>query len=373
MKGMALTVIVPVFNEEKRLESSVYQLAGWLSRHGGKYELVLVDDGSTDATPKILAGLAGKIRALRVITLPRNRGKGAAVREGLKSARGHAVLFMDVDLSTAPSQIPLALRQLRAGHDIAIGSRALPHSRLPVPQPLLRRISGRIFNSAVHVILGLPYADTQCGFKAMTLKTARRMSGAMKLNGFDFDVELLLLARRFSLRVSEFPITWNDRAHSTVRLMAHSTRMFATLFSLRRKFRKEVAFHPVMALPLILTSVGFAIVGQILMKHGARSLTETTMGAGFIQAIASNHFVWAGLACYGLSGVTWLMALARVDLSFAFPMLSLGFVATAAYAWAYFGEILSVNRILGIGLVILGVFFIAISGKAPAQAGGARR
>jgi len=207
MKGPALTVIVPVFNEEKRLASSAHQLADWLTRHGGKYELIFVDDGSTDATPKQLAGLAGKIRNMRIIRLPENRGKGAAVREGLKSARGHAVLFMDVDLSTAPSQIPLALRQLHAGHDIAIVSRAMPGSRLPVPQPLPRRISGRIFNSAVRVILGLPYADTQCGFKAMTGKTALLMSRTLRLDGFDFDVELLLLARRFRLKVSEFPIT----------------------------------------------------------------------------------------------------------------------------------------------------------------------
>jgi glycosyltransferase involved in cell wall biosynthesis/multidrug transporter EmrE-like cation transporter len=373
MKAPSLTVIVPVFNEEKRLAASARQLSAWLSRHAGSHELVFVDDGSTDSTPRMLAGLAGKIRHLRVLTLPRNRGKGAAVREGLRTARGHAVLFMDVDLSTAPSQIPLALRQLRAGCDIAIGSRAMKGSRLPVPQPLLRRLSGRIFNSAVRVLLGLPYADTQCGFKAMTRKTARLMARALRLDGFDFDVELLLLARRFRLRVSEFPITWNDRAHSTVRLMAHSLRMFSTLFSLRKKFHREVAFHPVMALPLILASVACAIVGQILMKHGARSLTETAMGVGFLQAIITNRFVWGGLCCYGLSAVTWLMALAKVDLSFAFPMLSLGFVATAVYSWAYFGEVLSRNRILGIALVILGVLFIAVSGKAPSQAGETRR
>ena len=202
----------------------------------------------------------------------------------------------------------------------------------------------------------------------MTRETAHRMSRALRIDGFDFDVELLLLARRFNLRVSEFPITWNDRVHSTVRLLAHSLRMFRTLFSLRRKFHNEVVFHPVMALPLILTSVGFAIAGQILMKHGARSLTDTGLGAGFIAGIAANHFVWGGLACYGFSAITWLVALAKVDLSFAFPMLSLGFVATAVYSWLYFGEILSPNRIGGIALVILGVVFIAFSGK-PATPG----
>ena len=107
------------------------------------------------------------------------------------------------------------------------------------------------------------------------------------------------------------------------------------------------------------------------MKHGARSLTDTGSGAGFLGAIATNHFVWGGLACYGFSAVTWLMTLAKVDLSFAFPMLSLGFVATAVYSWLYFGEQISVNRILGIGLVVLGVLFIAVSGKPPAQPGGA--
>ena len=369
MKGAMLTVIIPVFNEEKRLASSARQLAGWLSRFGMKHELLIVDDGSTDATPELLKKLAGEVRNLRVIRLPRNRGKGAAVRTGLQAARGQSVVFMDVDLSTAPSQIPRALERIRAGYYLAIGSRALPGSRLPVPQPLLRRISGRIFNSAVRIILGLPYADTQCGFKAMTGKAARALSRNMRLDGFDFDVELLLLARRQGLRVSEFPITWSDRAHSTVRLMAHSARMFSTLFSLRKRFRREAGYHPVMALPLILTSVALAITGQILMKHGARSLTDTGMGAGFLGAIATNHFVWGGLSCYGLSAVTWLAALAKVDLSFAFPMLSLGFVATALYSWLYFGEHLSVNRIIGISLVVSGVLLIAVSGRAAARTG----
>lgn len=362
MKQPALSVIVPVFNEERRLVPSVHALARWLRGHGGGWELIIVDDGSLDSTPMLLAILAKSVGHLRVLRLPRNRGKGAAVRAGMKAARGKVVLFLDVDLSTAPSQIPLALREIRGGADLAIGSRSVSGARLPIPQPLPRRLSGRVFNAAVRVILGLPFADTQCGFKAMTSRAARLLAPRMTMDGFAFDVELLLLARHIGLSVSEFPITWSDRAHSTVRLMGHSPRMFTALLDLRRKFRADSGFHPVMALPLILTSVGFAIVGQIMMKYGANSMAGQSLGPDFVWSIIRNPHVWGGLACYGISGVTWLMALARVDLSFAFPMLSLGFVATAVYSWLYFGEILSASRVAGIALVVGGVFLIALSG-----------
>jgi len=369
MNKPGLSVIVPVFNEERRVVPSIIRLARWLPRLRGGWELIVVDDGSEDRTPALLASLARRIPRLRLVRIPRNHGKGAAVRAGLREAWGKSVVFMDVDLSTPPTQIPAALRELARGADVAIGSRALPRSRLPVPQPLPRRLSGRAFNTAVRVICGLPFADTQCGFKAMTSRAARRLASGMREEGFAFDVELLLLARKLGLRVSEFPITWSDRAHSTVRLMGHSFGMFATLVGLRRRFRAEAGFHPVMALPLILTSVCFAVAGQVLMKHGANSLPQTGFGPGFLSAVATNQFVWGGLACYGTSGVTWLMALAKVDLSFAFPMLSLGFVATALYSWAYFGEVMSVNRTLGIALVVAGVFLIAASGAPQPQEG----
>mgnify|MGYP001583285670 FL=1 len=133
-----LTVIVPAFNEAARLEACVAGLTRYLRTNRASWELLVVDDGSTDGTTALLDRLARTTSGLVAIHRPRNGGKGAAIRDGLRRARGRAVIFTDVDLSTPPSQIPVALRHLAAGHDLVIGSRVLPGARLPVPQPLLR-------------------------------------------------------------------------------------------------------------------------------------------------------------------------------------------------------------------------------------------
>lgn len=367
-RPLSVSIVVPAYNEAARIEASVRTLAAWMRAHLPAAELLVVDDGSRDGTPAILARLACSIRALRVIRLPRNRGKGAAVREGLRRARGKAILFTDADLSTAPSEIPRALRQLAAGADVAIGSRHLAGSRLPIPQPLTRRLGGRVFNLAAKILLGLPYADTQCGFKAFSRAAARRLAAAGREDGFAFDLELLLLARRFRLAVTEFPITWSDRAFTTVSLARHAPRMFRAILTLQRRLPDTVIYHPARALPLILFSCACAVVGQILYKIGARAIPPLPFGADFLVAMASSHWIQGGLVFFMSCAVTWILALARVDLSFAFPMLSLNFVFTALYAWLWFGEHLSPARVGGIAFVIAGVMVIASGGQAhPAR------
>jgi drug/metabolite transporter (DMT)-like permease len=138
--------------------------------------------------------------------------------------------------------------------------------------------------------------------------------------------------------------------------------MLKVMFQLRRRFKAQIKYHPIRALPLILASVACAVTGQLLMKYGANHLYGTGLGKDFLAAAGSNPHILAGISCYGLSAFTWLAALGRVDLSFAFPMLSLGFVFTALFSWLKFGETLAWNRILGISLVVLGVLFIALTG-----------
>jgi uncharacterized membrane protein len=362
----ALSVIVPAFNEEARLESCVASLTRFLASRGGVWELVVVDDGSRDATPALLDRLARHVRGLVAVHLPRNRGKGAALRAGLRRARGRLCVFTDCDLSTPPSQIPAAVRHLQAGHDLVIGSRVLPGARLPVPQPLLRRIAGRVFNWAVQILLGLPYADTQCGFKGMTNGTAKLLAAEGRVDGFEFDVEWLLIAKEAKLRVLEFPITWSDRAHTTVKLMSHSPAMFAALFRLQRRFHGVIAYHPVRAMPWILTSVVGAVAVQMVLKTGARELGHLALTPATLIAIAGNRYLWASILLGAFSAATWLMSLARVDLSFAFPMISLGYVFVTILSFLRFGEALSWNRLLGVCLVVAGVLMIASSGK-PAE------
>ncbi len=361
-----LSVIVPAFNEAVRIEACVLDLDRYLARQRFSSEIVVVSDGSQDRTVAILRKLARRVRRLRVVVRPRNSGKGGAVREGLRVAKGRFAVFTDADLSTPPSELPSMLAHLRAGAEIAIGSRALPASVLPVPQPLGRRIAGRIFNAAVRVILGLPYADTQCGFKGVGPAGRRMLLAASKEDGFAFDVEWLLLAKRHKLRVTEFPITWSDNVHSSVRLLQHAPRMFSTLVRLGRTYADATTYHPARALPLILFSCGCAVVGQILFKTGARALPAVPFGPEFLEAMATSPQIWGGLAMFGASAATWILTLARVDLSFAFPMLSLNFVLTAAYARFAFGEYLSPLRIGGIALVVVGVIVIASGGSGPA-------
>jgi multidrug transporter EmrE-like cation transporter len=361
-------VIVPVFNEAVRLEPSLGALAGFLRRLKVPHEIVAVDDGSTDATPEILSKLARRIGSLRNLRLPRNRGKGAAVREGFRNVRGRCVLFMDCDLSTPPDEIPKALRAVESGHDVAIGSRCLPASRVPVPQPPLRRLAGRAFNLAVQILLGLRYRDTQCGFKAFSARASRTMARESRIDGFAFDAELLLLAVKHGFRVTEIPVTWRDRANTTVRLLKHAPRMFSTLFALNRRFSRIIPYHPARALPLILISCALAVVGQIFFKRGAIMIRDVPLGPGFILAMAVTPPIWFGIAAFGVSALTWLMSLARVDLSFAFPMLSLNFVITALYSWYMWGEHLAPNRIAGIALIVAGVLMISASGR-PSQDG----
>jgi glycosyltransferase involved in cell wall biosynthesis/multidrug transporter EmrE-like cation transporter len=366
-----LSVIVPVYDEAARLGPALARLSAFLRKHApGAHELLVVDDGSRDATPALLARL--RLPGLRVLRLPRNRGKGAAVRAGLGAARGRAILFMDCDLSTPPAEIPGAERLIRAGWDVAIGSRALPASRLPVPQPPLRRLAGRLFNLATRILLGLPFADTQCGFKAFSPRAARRLAREGRVDGFAFDCELLLLARRAGFRVRDFPVTWSDRAHSTVRLFRHTPRMFSTLLALQRRFHAVIPYHPARALPLILASVAGAFCGQVAYKIGARALGPLPLGAGLLVAMLHSPWIWAGFSCFGASAFTWLLALARVDLSFAFPLLSLNFVFTALVSRFWFGEILPAARVAGITLVVAGVLVIAVSARPPSHEEPAR-
>jgi multidrug transporter EmrE-like cation transporter len=373
-----LSVIVPAFNESARIEACVLDLDRDLATREFTSEILVVSDGSTDRTNAILRRLGQRLRRLRVVIRPRNGGKGAAVREGLRMSRGRFAAFTDADLSTPPSEFPALLAHLRAGADLAIGSRALPASRLPVPQPFGRRVAGRIFNAAVRVVLGLPFADTQCGFKGVSGRGRALLLRESREDGFAFDVEWLLLARRHGLRAVEFPITWSDRAHSSVRLLRHAPRMFGTLLRLRRRFADAAGYHPARALPLIFFSCACAVVGQILFKTGARAIADVPFGPAFLVAMAGQPLIWGAVTAFGASAATWILALARVDLSYAFPMLSLNFIFTALYGARYLGEHLSGLRIAGIALIVGGVLVIAAGGSpapgtAPARSRPPRR
>lgn len=233
-----LSLIIPAYNEAKRLGSTLEQVLAYLKAQPYGSEVIVVDDGSTDDTVGVaqasFAAHAGPV-ATRVLAQTANRGKGYAVRQGLLAATGTVALFSDADLSTPITELPQLLNPILAGEfDVVFGSRAVDRTLVGVHQPWLREQSGRFFNLVMQAVTGLPYVDTQCGFKAFRLNVSRPIVEGAVLDRFGFDVELLYLAHRAGLRLREQPVRWNDAAGSKVGLLS-GLDGFRELYQLRRR------------------------------------------------------------------------------------------------------------------------------------------
>jgi dolichyl-phosphate beta-glucosyltransferase len=224
-----LSVVIPAYNEETRLLPSLERVREWLRQWGQTFEVIVVDDGSTDDTAHLAREFARSERGFEVVSLPKNLGKGAAVREGLSRSRGDIVLFTDADLSTPLEEFHSMAEILENGAGFVIASRALPGSNLEIRQAWYREHMGKTFNAFVRLLTGIPFCDTQCGFKLLRGDEARALSGEMKEVGFAFDVELILLARRRGLEIREVPVTWRNDAGSRVNPVVDSLRMLAAL------------------------------------------------------------------------------------------------------------------------------------------------
>jgi dolichyl-phosphate beta-glucosyltransferase len=233
---MQLSVVIPVYNEESRIGPSLERVWTYLmgSYGVGGFEMIVVDDGSRDCTATVVERFMSRAPEVRLIRLPINRGKGAAVRAGMVAGVGEAVLFSDADLSTPIEQVEDALKLLREGCDVVIGSRALAESRILVRQSLLRESLGRLFNRLIRAWLGIPFQDTQCGFKLFRLEAAHAVFQRVRTDGFAFDVEALLLARQLGYVVREMPVRWINDPDSRVTLMRHPAQMLADLWRIRR-------------------------------------------------------------------------------------------------------------------------------------------
>jgi dolichyl-phosphate beta-glucosyltransferase len=211
----SLSIIIPAFNEEKRLPATLDRIRAYLSETGWEFsELIVVDDGSSDATAEV-ARAAGA----RVLANPGNRGKGYSVRHGMLEAHGDWALFTDADLSAPIEELQKLWSAAEAGGArIVFGSRAVDRSLVGVHQPALREAVGRVFNLVMRAITGLPYRDTQCGFKMFEKNAAREVFSRQLLDGFGFDVEALFIARRLGLAALEVGVRWNNAIGTTVSL-----------------------------------------------------------------------------------------------------------------------------------------------------------
>ncbi len=225
-----LSVVIPAYNEFRRLGPTLDRVIEFLGARGEPDEIIVVDDGSRDGTADFARGRGGPVR---VIALERNSGKGAAVRTGVRASRGRRVLFSDADLSTPIEEWDRFAAKLDEGHDIVIGSRSLKQSNVVVRQPWYREKMGRTFNWILRRILPLRFIDTQCGFKAFDGAVARELFRVARVDGFAFDAEVVFLAVRGGYDVVDLPVTWRNDADSRVSPLRHSLQMLRDLVRIR--------------------------------------------------------------------------------------------------------------------------------------------
>jgi glycosyltransferase involved in cell wall biosynthesis len=227
-----LSIIIPAFNEERRLPRALERIRDYLAAKQLDAEVIVVDDGSADRTAQVVEEWHAQMPGLRLLSNGRNRGKGFSVRHGVLEARGRLALFTDADLSAPIEEAEKLLDALRH-FDVAIGSRAVDRSLIEVHQSRFREVAGICFNWLVRLVTGLPFVDTQCGFKAFRRERARIVFEQQRTEGFGFDPEILFLARRHGLKAVEIPVRWAHDPHTKVNVLRDSLRMFAELFLIR--------------------------------------------------------------------------------------------------------------------------------------------
>lgn len=229
--SVPLSVIVPAFNEEKRLPETLAAILSFLRHRGQSFEILVVDDGSSDRTVEVAEAAGPEVRVLRN---PGNRGKGYSVRNGMLNAQGEWRLMSDADLSTPIEELNRLEASLTGGAEVAIASRAIAGANLEKRQSILRETSGRFFNLLVRWLHLPGIKDTQCGFKLFSAAAAEAAFRHSRLDGFAFDVEALVLARRAGFKIVEVAVTWRNDEQSRVSL-GRGLAAFVDLIRLRRR------------------------------------------------------------------------------------------------------------------------------------------
>ncbi len=237
---MRLSVIIPAYNEAKRLPNTLKAVDEYLRRQSYEYEILVVNDGSKDNTAEIAASAAAFIKNLRFIDERENHGKGYAVRKGMLEAKGDYRLFMDADNATSIDQIEKMWPEFEKGLEVVIGSRDIRGAELPVPQSWLRMRLGDIFNIIVQITSGLwGMWDTQCGFKGFTRKAAEELFSRATIERWAFDVEILVLARKLRFGIREIPVRWVNDPDSKVKLSG-MIRMLLEVLKIRLNLLKGI-------------------------------------------------------------------------------------------------------------------------------------
>lgn len=228
---MGVSIVIPAYNEEKRIPKTLVQIDKYFSAKPNNYEIVVVDDGSTDRTIAKVKNL--NLKNARVVQNPKNLGKGAAVKNGILNANQNLCLITDADLATPIAEYAKLEEKIQNGWDFVIGSRNMKESNIKVKQSVFRQYLGRIFPFLVQAVAVSGFSDTQCGFKLIKTKLARTIAKKMQINGFAFDVEMLVIAEKLGTKAIEVPIVWIDQRGSKVNPFKDSYKMLKDLLSIR--------------------------------------------------------------------------------------------------------------------------------------------
>ena len=254
--GPKYSIVIPAYNESARLPATLASVVNCIQARGWDAEIIVVNDGSTDATADVVREFANKTPVIRTIqellteAVPagpeelrmvelrlldnlRNRGKGYSVRAGMLAARGEVVLFTDADLSAPIEEAERLFDAIRQGADIAIGSRWLESGRQTQRQPIYRQFFGRCFNWITRTVMGLPFKDTQCGFKAFRRSAARALFSLQRIEGWGFDPEILFLAGRLGFKVAEVPVVWAHDEGTRIHPLADGSKMLLEILRIR--------------------------------------------------------------------------------------------------------------------------------------------
>jgi glycosyltransferase involved in cell wall biosynthesis len=225
--------VIPAYNESARIERTLERVTACVAEQGWDAEILVVDDGSQDGTPQIVERWMERFPRLKLIKNNGNRGKGYSVRNGLLQAAGDVVMFTDADLSAPMEEANLLMAAIADGADVAIGSRWMDKTRQTIHQPMYRRFFGRCFNWVTRMVMGLPFKDTQCGFKAFKRPAAQVIFRLQRIERWGFDPEILFIARKLGYDIREVPVTWGHDERSRMSYLKDGMKMLEEMAVIR--------------------------------------------------------------------------------------------------------------------------------------------
>jgi len=232
-----ISIIIPAYNEENRIKITLFSIEKYF--HNKNFEIIVINDGSSDNTLELLNTLKDKLPNLELITYKKNRGKGYAVKKGIENAQGQYILFLDADNSTPIEEFEKLMTEIKKGFDIAIGSRYLEDSDIKIKQSILRILIGRLGNLLIQSLLIKGIKDTQCGFKLFKNLVAKQIFAKQTIDGWGFDMEILAIAQILKYKIKEIPISWLNSTDSRVRPIRDAWRTLNELIKIKINIIKK--------------------------------------------------------------------------------------------------------------------------------------